>query len=799
MTAASESASMNSFRPLVGMKLPSKKSLSPSTSMKFGETDITNSGRSRCLSEVTVIKTVAGDGGNARAEVGRLATSTLLGRPGSVVVDASGNLYIADSSNSRILMVTKSTGIVTAVAGNGTFDYSGDGGVATAAQLGNPTGVAVDASGNLYFADTSSNRIRMVTKSTGIINTVAGNGSSDGYSGDGGLATSATVPYPTGVAVDASGNIYITVKTARILMVTKSTGIITTVAGKGTAGYEGDGGLATSATMRYPTGITVDASGNIYFADSDNNCIRMVTKSTGIITTVAGVRTSAIYEYFSGDGGPATSATMRSPRDVAVDASGNIYISDSGNNRIRMVTKSTGIITTVAGKGTAGYGGDGRLATSAKLYSPDGITVDASGNIYFADSDNNRIRMVTKSTGVISVAAGDGTVGYAGNAVQATSARLYSPRGVTSDASGNIYITDWYSNTIRMMEKTTGIITIVAGNTSFYGVNGVGGYGGDGGPATLATLYHPRDVAVDASGNIYIADSDNHRVRMVMKSTGVISTVAGTGSAGYSGDGSLATSCKLSAPRGVALDASGNIYIAEVAKSRILMVTKSTGIITTVAGTGTVGYSGDGGLATSATVSNPTGMTFDASGNLYFADRNRVRMVTKSTGIITTVAGTGTAGYSGDGGLATSARINLALSVAVDALGNLYIADAYNNRIRMVTKSTGIITTVAGTGTAGYSGDGGQATLGMMDRPFGITIDTAGTIYVSDTFNDRLRVLTLGVASASPPTPSPSPSPSVSPTLSNPTLAFSTSASSGEAPVENILAVNTATYYATLV
>jgi trimeric autotransporter adhesin len=798
MTAASESASMNSFRPLVGMKLPSKKSLSPSTSMKFGETDITNSGRSRCLSEVTVIKTVAGDGGNARAEVGRLATSTLLGRPGSVAVDASGNLYIADSSNSRILMVTKSTGIVTAVAGNGTFDYSGDGGVATAAQLGNPTDVAVDASGNLYFADTYSNRIRMVTKSTGIINTVAGNGSSGSYSGDGGLATSAAVRYPRDVAVDASGNIYIAdTDNHRIRLVTKSTGIITTVAGTKTAGHSGDGGLATSATMRYPTGITVDASGNIYFADSNNNCIRMVTKSTGIITTVAGVRTSAIYEYFSGDGGPATLATLYYPRDVAVDASGNIYISDSGNNRIRMVTKSTGIITTVAGTGTAGYKGDGGLATSAKLYSPDGITVDASGNIYFADSANNRIRMVTKSTGVISVAAGDGTVGYAGNAVQASSARLYSPRGVTSDASGNIYIADGYSNTIRMMEKTTGIITIVAGNTSFYGVNGDGGYGGDGGPATLATLYYPRDVAVDASGNIYIADSYNNRIRMVTKSTRIITTVAGTGSSGYSGDGSLATSCKLSAPRSVALDASGNIYITELAKSRILMVTKSTGIITTVAGNGTRGFSGDGGLATSATLINPTGMTFDASGNLYFAVRNRVRMVTKSTGIITTVAGTGTAGYSGDGGLATSARINWALSVAVDALGNLYIADTYNNRIRMVTKSTGIITTVAGTGTAGYSGDGGQATLGMMDHPFGITIDTAGTIYISDTFNDRLRVLTLGVASAAPPTPGPSPS--VSPTLSNPTLALSTSASSGEAPVENILAVNTATYYATLV
>jgi trimeric autotransporter adhesin len=263
------------------------------------------------------------------------------------------------------------------MAGDVTHGYSGDGGLATLAVLYGPSGVAVDASGNIYIADSGNHRIRLVTKSTGIITTVVGTGSY-GYSGDGGLATSAALFYPYGVAVDASGNIYITDYIYhRIRLVTKSTGIITAMAGNETVGYSGDGGQATSATFISPNGVAVDASGNIYIADTYNHRIRLVTTSTGIITTVAGNGTRG----YIGDGGLATSATFISPYGVAVDASGNIYISDSGNHRIRLVTKSTGIITTMAGKGSFGDSGDGGLATSAKLYYPYHVAVDASGNI----------------------------------------------------------------------------------------------------------------------------------------------------------------------------------------------------------------------------------------------------------------------------------------------------------------------------------------------------------------------------------------------------------------------------------
>jgi sugar lactone lactonase YvrE len=302
----------------------------------------------------------------------------------------SGNVFIADSENNRIRMVTKSTGIITTVAGNGVQGYSGDGGLATSAQLSYPYGVAIDASGNIYISDLSNFRIRMVTKSTGIITTVAGSGVY-GYSGDGGQATSASLIYIHDVATDAWGNIYFA-DSIRIRMVTKSTGIVTTVAGAEGQGYSGDGGQATEAILYNPRGVTVDTSGNIFFADSSDYRIRMVTKSTGIITTVAGIAHN--YNPYSGDGGLATAAHLNSPIGLAVDVSGNIFIADAGNSRIRMVTKRTGVITTVAGNGVQDYSGDGGLATSASFKFPYGVALDATGNVYIADTSNGRIRMV---------------------------------------------------------------------------------------------------------------------------------------------------------------------------------------------------------------------------------------------------------------------------------------------------------------------------------------------------------------------------------------------------------------------
>jgi trimeric autotransporter adhesin len=358
--------------------------------------------------------------------------------------------------------------------------------------------------------------------------------------------------------------------------------------------------------------------------------------------------------------------------------------------------------------------------------------------------------------GIITTLAGDGIEGYKGDGGQATSAGLFNPFGVASDASGNVYIADTYNHRIRLVTKSTGIITTVAGD-------GTQGYEGDGGQATSARLSLPFAVAVDASGNIYIADYFNHRIRLVTKSTGIITTVAGDGTDRYIGDGGQATSTGLPYPFLFAVDASGNIYIADSDNSRVRMVTKSTGIITTVAGDGSRGHKGDGGLATSAGLYNPHGVALDASGNIYIADSFHIRMVTRSTGIITTVAGDGTEGYKGDGGQATSASFFFTFGLAVDASGNIYIADVNNDRIRLVTKSTGIITTVAGGGVKGgveSLGDGGQATSAYVYAPRGIALDASGNIYIATPEYNRIRqVNPIGPAPATPPGTSPTPTP----------------------------------------
>ena len=334
---------------------------------------------------------------------------------------------------------------------------------------------------------------------------------------------------------------------------------------------------------------------------------------------------------------------------------------------------------------------------------------------------------------IIKTVAGNGFPSYSGDGGAATSASLNGPIDVTVDAVGNLYIVDGFNNVIRKV-NTSGIISTVAGN-----VNSPG-YIGDGGAATSANLNNPSGVAVDTAGNIYIADALNNRIRKV-NTNGIISTVAGNGKQGYSGDGGAATSASLSLPSGLAVDAVGNIYIAEGQRIRKV---NTSGVISTVAGNGTDGYSGDGGAATSASLNDPTGVSVDAAGNIYIADQlnSRIRKV-NTNGVISTVVGNGIQGYSGDGGAATSASLNNSIAVTVDAVGNIYIADEGNNRIRKVNTS-GVISTVAGNGTNGYSGNGGVSTNAELNNPFGIAVDGTGNMYIADNGNQRIRKVSVG-------------------------------------------------------
>jgi sugar lactone lactonase YvrE len=353
------------------------------------------------------------------------------------------------------------SGTITTFAGNTKIGYSGDGGSAISAELWAPSGVAVDASGNLYIADIGDNVVRKVTASTGIITTVAGDSTymgadtHGGYSGDGGPAVSAELNGPEGIALDASGNLYIADEGNGVIRkVAASTGIITTVVGYfpgSLVGYSGDGGPAVKALLNSPSGVAVDASGNLYIADTLNNVIRKVSASTGIITTAAGNGYGAGINSggFGGDAGPATKAELSYPEGVTLDASGNLYISDTLNMRVRKVDASTGIITTVAGNGVQGSSGDNGAATSAELNHLMGISTDASGNLYIADTGNMRVRKVDVSTGMISAMAGSGTQGYAGDGGPAGNAKLNNPWSTVVDASGNVYIADYANAVVR--------------------------------------------------------------------------------------------------------------------------------------------------------------------------------------------------------------------------------------------------------------------------------------------------------------------------------------------------------------
>ncbi len=331
-------------------------------------------------------------------------------------------------------------------------------------------------------------------------------------------------------------------------------------------------------------------------------------------------------------------------------------------------------------------------------------------------------------------------IAQAQDSTPAASTNIDLPRGLVVDAAGNQYIAAWHQNRVFRVSRN-GQLAVVAGN-------GIAAFSGDGGPATEAGLNAPSGVALDRSGNIYIADGANYRIRRVDAATGTITTVAGNGSYGFSGDGGPATAARMDFPYGLAVDGAGNLYVADGANNRIRRIDGTTGIITTVAGNGSKGYSGDGGPATSASLSWPSGVAVDGRGNLYIADTGRyrlkdtpnyrIRRVDAATGIITTVAGNGTYGYSGDGGLATAASLAQPYGLAIDRLGNLYIADTYNNRIRRVDAVTGIITTVAGNGSSGFNGDGKMATDASM-HPYAVALDTDGNLYVADYYSNRVR------------------------------------------------------------
>jgi len=668
------------------------------------------------------IETVAGGGPNQVP-----ALDANLDRPAGVAMDRDGNLFIAPANQDRVFEVDDA-GQLTIVVGDSANVSDGEGGAFPAMIL--PRGIAVDATGNLFFFDLGHNRIRRRDATTGALSDVAGNGT-PGFSGDGGPASQASLDYVSGIALDTAGNLFFAdLGNQRVRRVDAASGIIETVAGNGDLGFSGDDGPAVDASLAGPMGVALDADGNLFIADRDNNRVRRVDAATEKIATVAGNGASG----FGGDGDLATLAELHWPVGVALDASGNLFMADQRNQRVRRVDAANAIITTVAGDGSDGFRGDGFRAVFAWLSYPSGVAVDAAGNLFIADTLNNRIRRVDAATRVITSMAGNGTPGFSGEGIPALNASLSTPGDVALDSNDDLLIADTSNQRIRRVDAATGIIRSVAGS-------GSGGIPSDGSPALDTHLEIPLGVAVDAAGNLFLADEGSDRVRRVDAVTQLVTTVAGNGSAGFDGDDGPATAASLYQPADLALDANEDLFIADRGNNRIRRVDATSGVITTVAGNGSSEFGGDGGPARDAGLNQPSGIAFDARGNLVIADRlhHRIRRVDAVTGIITTIAGDGRWGFGGDCGPATSAQLSEPSSVALDAAGNLFIADRGNDRIRRVDTATGIITTFAGDGVFGFGGDGGLATSASFRRPGGIALDAAGRLLIADSLNDRIR------------------------------------------------------------